>query len=280
MTSVRLHRLLLVVSVLVPAAVFVAAAAWNRSEVLRENEETISRTTAILHEHARKVFDTVELVIGRVDDRIRDMSWDEISQPQTSAFLQQLKAPLGQVVSIWVTDANGRVRAGSQPWDPKVSIAEREWFRAQKERDAGSYISSAFEGKATRIASFAYSRRRTSPDGRFDGIIHVALSPEYFAHFYQEAVPAGDTVAALIRQDGAILARFPYRTVSAPLPGTSPLMRGIDVDANRGEISGTSAMDGRERIYAYRRVAPYPVYVTHGVDRACWSTGRSPPSPP
>jgi signal transduction histidine kinase len=268
MTSVRLHRLLLVVSVLVPTTVFVAAAAWNRSEVLRENEETITRTTAILHEHARKVFDTVELVIGRVDDRVQGMTWDEISKPGTSAFLQQLKAPLNQVVSIWVTDANGRVQAGSQPWDPNVTIAEREWFKAQKDRDAGSYISSAFEGKATQTASFAYSRRRSTPDGRFDGIIHVALSPEYFARFYQEAVPEGETVAALIRQDGEILARFPFRAVSSRLPAASPLMRGIEVDADGGEISGRSALDGRDRIYAYRRVAPYPVYVTHGVDRA------------
>ena len=45
--SVRLHRLLLVAALLVPAGVFTAAAAWNRAEVLRDNEETITRTTAI-----------------------------------------------------------------------------------------------------------------------------------------------------------------------------------------------------------------------------------------
>jgi hypothetical protein len=58
LSSVRLHRLLLVASLLVPALVFVAAAAWNRLEVLRENDETITRTAAILHEHAHKVFDS------------------------------------------------------------------------------------------------------------------------------------------------------------------------------------------------------------------------------
>ena len=191
LSSVRLHRLLLVASLLVPAFVFVAAAAWNRAEVLRENEETITRTAAILHEHARKVFDTVELAIGRVEDRIQAMSWDEIAAPETSAFLRRLKAPLEQAVSIWITDAGGYVRAGSQEWDPTVSIAEREWFQVQRETDAGTYISAAFEGKATRISSFAVSRRRSTPDGRFDGIIHVALSPEYFRHFFQEAAPPG-----------------------------------------------------------------------------------------
>ncbi|EIM26757.1 hypothetical protein [Microvirga lotononidis] len=73
-SSIRLHRLLLVASLLVPALVFIAAAAWNRSEVLRENDEAISRTAAILHEHAHKVFDTVDLLIGRVEDRTDKMS--------------------------------------------------------------------------------------------------------------------------------------------------------------------------------------------------------------
>jgi signal transduction histidine kinase/CheY-like chemotaxis protein len=196
------------------------------------------------------------------------MTWDAISEPETSAFLRELKAPLGQVVSIWVSDADGIVRAGSQPWEPSVTVSEREWFKVQQERDAGSFISSAFEVKATLTASFAYSRRRTTGDGRFDGIIHVALSPEYFAHFYREAVPEGATVAALIRQDGEILARFPYRPVSPRLPATSPLMRGIDMDSAGGEVAGRSATDGRDRIYAFRRVAPYPVYVSHGVERA------------
>jgi hypothetical protein len=142
-SSVRLHRLLLVASLLVPAIVFVAAAAWNRAEVLRENEETITRTTAILHEHARKVFDTVNLSLGRVDDRTRVMSWEEIAAPETNAFLQRLKAPPEQAVSIWITDATGHVRAGSQPWDPNVAIAEPEFFQVQRGRDAGTYIRAA-----------------------------------------------------------------------------------------------------------------------------------------
>jgi phenylpyruvate tautomerase PptA (4-oxalocrotonate tautomerase family) len=139
-SSVRLHRLLLVASLLVPAIVFVAAAAWNRLEVLRESAETISRTAAILHEHAHKVFDTVDLVIGRVEDRTHGMPWEEIAAPETSAFLQRIKAPLEQVVSIWITDATGHVHAGSQPWDPAITIDEREWFQAQRGRDVGTFI--------------------------------------------------------------------------------------------------------------------------------------------
>jgi signal transduction histidine kinase/CheY-like chemotaxis protein len=267
MTSVRLHRLLLVASLLVPASVFVAAASWNRSEVLRENTETISRTTAILHEHARKVFDTVELALGRVDDRVRTISWDEISSPEMNAFLRDLKAPLEQAVSIWVTDATGHVRAGSQDWNPAVSIAEREWFAVQRERDAGTYISAAYEGKATKTASFAVSRRRSTADGQFDGIIHIALSPDYFAQFYGEAAPSGPHVAALLREDGEVLARAPGRPSPSRLVREA-LMRAISARPSGGGLSGLSTTDQRERFYAYRRVSPYALYVAFGIDAA------------
>lgn len=268
MPSVRLHRLLLVAALLVPALVFAAAAAWNRAEVLRDNEETITRTTAILHEHARKVFDTVELVIGRVEDRTHDMSWEEIAAPETSAFLQSLKAPLEQAVSIWITDATGHVRAGSQPWDTNVTVDEREFFQAQRGRDAGTYISAAFEGKATGRSSFAVSRRRSTPDGHFDGIIHVALSPEYFSRFFREAAPPGPHAAALIREDGSILARSPAQAADSRLGPDNILMRSIAAQSDGGVLFGTSSTDQRERYYAYRHVGAHPVYVAFGIDAA------------
>ena len=172
---IRFHRYLLVASVLVPGLVFLAAAAWNRSEVLREDTQSIARTAAVFQEHARKVFDTVELVLGRVDDRIRGQSRDEISSAGTGAFLRDLKAPLVARGLHLGTDARP-ILAGSQSWDATVTIAEREFFQVQRRQDAGLFISTAFTGKATGISSFAVSRRRSTPDGRFAGTIHVAHS--------------------------------------------------------------------------------------------------------
>ncbi|WP_240540067.1 hybrid sensor histidine kinase/response regulator [Salinarimonas soli] len=246
---------------------FAAAALWNRSEVLREDTQTIQRTTAILHEHARKVFDTVELVIGRVDDRTRDLSWEEIASPATSAFLRDLKSPLEQAVSIWITDASGRVRAGSQAWDPAVSLADRDFFAAQRERDAGLFISEPFQGRATRTSSFAASRRRSAADGRFGGTIHVSLSPDYFSRFFDEASPNGPDFAALIRQDGEILARSPVRAANARVAPDSPLMRAIKDRPDGGLVSGVSQVDRRDRVFAYRKVGPYPLYVSFAIDR-------------
>jgi hypothetical protein len=108
------HRLLLASAIVVPTSVFVAAAAWNRSEVLRDGTDAVIRTAAVMHEHAAKVFDTADLILAHVNDRTRAMTWDEIAKPETSAFLARTFTPLQQVVSVWITDPQGVVQAGSQ----------------------------------------------------------------------------------------------------------------------------------------------------------------------
>ena len=269
MPSLRLHRLLIAASLVGPAGLFAAATLHNRSEVLREGEATVARTAAVMDEHARKVFETGELVLGRVDDHIRGLEWSAISRPETSAFLAQLTTPLEQIVSIWVADDQGSVRAGSQRWNPAATIADRDFFQVHRERDAGAYISTAFRGRATQVASFALSRRRSTADGQFDGTVHIALSPEYFTDYYGAVAPNLAHAAALVRSDGAILARSPQVNGSdSRHSADSPLMSQIASSPNVGLFSAVSGQDGTDRIYAYRKVGGYPLYVGFGVDHA------------
>ncbi|MBI0534793.1 response regulator [Roseomonas sp. KE2513] len=269
MPSLRLHRVLVAASVLMPLGLFAAAAAHNRADVLRQGEAAVVRTVTVMDEHARKVFETGELLLGRVDDRIRGMGWDEIASPAMNDFLAGLIAPLEQVVSIWVTDAQGMVRAGSQVWDPSMSIAGREFFQVQREANAGPFVSASFLGRATRVPSFALSQRRSTEDGHFDGIVHISLSPEYFTRYYASSTPEVALVAALLRADGAVLARVPEQEPAPTrLPPDSRLLRQFAAQSAGGSFLGVTAPDGVERAYAYRRVGNYPLYVALGVDKA------------
>jgi signal transduction histidine kinase/CheY-like chemotaxis protein len=253
--------------VAIPASLFAGAVVKNRNDVLRDAQDAITRTANIMHEHARKVFETEELVIGRVDDRVHNLSWDQIAAPETSEFLARLKLPLEQAVSIWVADADGTVQAGSQPWDRSVKIDRREFFTAQQQSDAGFHVSAAFRGRATLAGSFAVSRRRTTPDGRFDGTIHISLSPEYFARFFAQAAPDYPRHSALLlRADGEVLAREPADPVHTRIDQRSAIMRAISAHPDGGTLIGVSGRDGLQRMISFRRVEAYPVYVVLGIE--------------
>ncbi len=265
MSSVRLHRALLLAALVVPALLFAAAAWQNHRDVLREGSDGIVRTCAVMQEHARKVFETAELTIGWVDDRIDDEDWPTIASPATSEFLHRLRSSMDQIVSLWVADGDGIVRAGSQPWPAGSGIGPREFFQRQRTA-TGLGISAPFRGVATGLPSFAVIRRRTVPNGAFDGTVHAAIDPAYFTRFYQQAAPPGGHVAALILTDGIVLAREPANG-DQTLDAGSAVQQAIASGALGGAYEGVGA-GGKPLIYAVRPVGTYPVYVVFAVPKS------------
>ena len=81
---------------------------------------------------------------------------------------------------------------------------------------------------------FALSRKRITADGRFAGVIVISISPDYFRDYY--ATLTQPIVAALIRSDGLVLARYP----DLPQIGTRLTSNSFLLDAvpARAGISG------------------------------------------
>ncbi|MFC4168299.1 ATP-binding protein [Teichococcus aestuarii] len=266
----RAQHLVLVAAVLVPASVFAIAAWWNRAEVLREGSDAMARSAAVLHEHAAKVFDTAELILTQAEQHVGGMEPEAIAAPGVSDYLSQLAAPLEQIVSIWVADEQGKVLAGSQPWDRNVSIAGRDFFLGAREQGApGTYVSAPFVGRATQEASFALSRPRLTPEGRFIGTLHVAMSPTYFAQFYKETVPPFLRYAALVRLDGTILAHHAAPGRSMPLarfPAGGPFQQAVSRNPDGRVAMAISPHDGVEAVFAYRRIRNQSAFVALRAD--------------
>src|SRR5439155_7531384 len=119
---------------------------------------------------------------------------------------------LPQTTAIWLIDPEGRGRNGSVffPAPPTSVVVDRDYFVALKREDAGTVIGQAYLGRAqSDRLFFNVARRRGSADGRFDGVIVIALSPEYFANVYRTMVAGSDDTISLLRSDGAVLARGP-----------------------------------------------------------------------
>ncbi|MGF3023209.1 ATP-binding protein [Methylobacterium aquaticum] len=267
LSTVRLHQLLVAAAFLVPCVVLVGAAWWNRAEVLREEDSAVVRTAAVMHEHASKVFDTAELAMDRVDDYVFDRGWSQIAAPATGGFLASLKAPLAQARAVWVVDPQGKIQASSREADLGRDVAERDVFSVHRQRDIGIYVSPAVR-EPDGTAAFMVSRRRSTDDGRFDGVIVIALGTEYFARFYAEIAAPTDHRAMLVRADGAVLVREPPGPeVDERLAQGDPLLRAIRARPQGGAASGTPPGEA-ERLYAWRRIGEYPVDVAFSVETA------------
>ena len=81
-SAVRVLQLMMVASVVLPAALFAWASWLNYRQEYAIVDERIDRSLDILHEHTLKVFQTVERTMAEVDEVARDMSDEAIRADQ------------------------------------------------------------------------------------------------------------------------------------------------------------------------------------------------------
>jgi two-component system NtrC family sensor kinase len=273
--TIRLLHILLIAAVIVPLAVFAGASWFDWSEVRSQATLQATRTAQILREHAIKVFESHEFALDLIDDRIRGLDWAAIrDSSEVQQFLARIVSRQYLVNSIALVAPDGQVASVSTAFPtPPLDMTDRDYFRAALSGDRHTYISPAGQGRLTGTQVVVVSRPRATADGRFDGVIAVAVSIERFSQFYRDTVALDQNSVTLARADGAVLVREPRATAGATvLTPRSGFVRSI---ATGNPIYRTvGELDGVERLHALQKVGPYPVYVSFGLSfgslRATW----------
>ncbi len=256
----RSQTLLIASAVIVPAALFVSAAWQSRTDALRKGEGEIIHSIAELRDSVHTTLDAEKRTLISVEDHIRNMTWAEIADPDTSVFLHHLASAMEGIEAIWIADPDGYVRAASEPWGPGVRVPEQEFFTAKHDDETGVYLSTLIQGATPSITSIEVVRSRLSRDGAFNGTIHAALSASYFEDYFQTATPASNH-AVMVRDDGVVLtddARVP----DYYLDPHTPLMQHI-----AAQPIGRMLAD-RETLYSYLQVPGFPVYISIGANKS------------
>ena len=140
--------------------------------------------------------------------------------------------------------------------------ADREFFLALREGGPEVHISRLYDGRFDKVPFFAINKRRPSSTGRFNGLVNVSASPEFIASFYAKLVGERDDMMALVRSDGQFLARYPY-SENVNLPPASWLTEAFSSQSPEKNRM-VSGVDNIERVYAFRKLEGYPLYVVVG----------------
>jgi len=260
-------RGLVLASVLLPLLVFAGGGwlAWRGT--LHEATANLLSALAVSDEQVTRVLDTHILLGGRVNDLLGDASDEAIIARERELHnrLVAMIAGYRQVTAIVVTSADGHplVATSRFPADRRISFSDREYFSTLRDGGAPFQIGGVVFGRVTRADVFTVAIRRTGEGRSFNGAILVGASPGYFSKFDNDLF-GGDTdyTAQLLRDDGTPLAGFPESSSNGKRDQF--LVDTITRAPLGGLVRGVSAIDGVERMIAYRRLANYPVYVTIG----------------
>lgn len=256
----RLSALLLA-SLLVPLALFIGQGVQTYSEVEAAVAERLSRRTAVMAEHVARVLDGQKLIIDVIEAEIRGLEPAAVTNsPRVARLLTnlQIEHPVTAAVAIFAPDGEVLLSA---PQGLPGNHANRSYFR-DAPTVPGFSISAQFVGELTLQPVFIMARREHS-----GMVIAVGLRSRYFEETF--ATSAGedlaDGVVTLYRDDGAHLARTPKSDALADLGAGSPGLMRVKHLAPEGVYQIAPADRGDNRLYAYRKVDGYPLWVTNGI---------------
>ncbi|MET3337081.1 MULTISPECIES: hybrid sensor histidine kinase/response regulator [Bradyrhizobium] len=277
--SLRLLQWMMAASLALPVALFVITSAISYTSTRDIADREIERTLDVVHEHALKVFETIDRSLAELNEVVRGLPDDVIRarEPALHRRLRRLTDSLPQLKSAWIFDADGKALVNSLASPPpELRFADRDYFYAHVDQTIGSFIGTALTPRPPYQGArfFGVSRRRDSDDGSFIGVIQASVLPEYFESFYARIGSDAGSFFTMGRTDGVLLAHFPRLDRDLRLDPTGPVGREIAAHPEHGLITVAWPSDGIERRIGYRRIAEYPIYVSAGLEtsaiRARW----------
>ncbi|HYH21518.1 MAG TPA: ATP-binding protein [Azospirillum sp.] len=247
---------------------FFALIGWRAYDTaLADLERHAEATATLLHQHATRLIKSYAFTASLVEDRAFALGWPDTGGTQELLqFARHLVANADQVAAIRLIDAAGHVAAtGEVAATPALTEIEREIVDALA-AGAPATVGMAYRMPASGHEVFDVARRHATPEGRFNGVVLLTAPVSALGDFHHSVGPRSGDALALIRADGQTLLRHPRN--DAPLPGLDrDLLDAIHAAPEEGRYRSAIA-DGVERVYAYRRLADFPVYVTYGADVA------------
>ena len=261
-----------VACLVMPLALFAGASWLAYGEVKQQANDHLRRTLDLLYVSVQATFDTEYLVTTNVTELVDDYTNAEIKANEAKLHEQLLRLvkSLPQVEDVWVLDETGAplVTAKVFPLPQGFNYADRTYFQAHRagvERN----VSELIHGRVKDIDFFQYSVRRHKPDGSFNGVIAVSISPDYFKAMFSRGADTKLAVASIIRSDGQILARYPGTGPTDRVGPNSGFMTTTAAHPEEGSYTlGSGVVDGVARTVLYRKLPDLPIYVVHGVPTA------------
>lgn len=235
----------------------------NAQRIETESAERDARNFArALEEHTERTVESADQAVTFLRHR-----YDTLGNALDIAKDLQDGVILGDFYNLFtIVNEHGDVVLSSKPFQP-TNLADREHIRVHMiENNGGLFISKPVLGRVSKKWSIQMTRRISYPDGSFKGVVVVSIDPMYFTRLYHDLDLGRHGLVSLVGEDGTIRARDAGddsgqgQDISA-----SPLFKAMRASDN-GLVRVVSTIDGRERIFAYRKLTQYPLYVVVGID--------------
>jgi PAS domain S-box-containing protein len=106
------------------------------------------------------------------------------------------------------------------------------------------------------------SRRINTPDGAFGGVVSIGVDPHYFSNFYRDIDLGKEAVVTLAGNDGFVRSRMSGKEADSGQDLSNTHIVNAVKQGRQGSLTFQSKFDGINRIWSYRALRDYPLWVT------------------
>jgi hypothetical protein len=211
-------------------------------QTLTDAGRRLESQAALTVEHVDQVLRAADLGLRSVDD---DLDTPEIvlarSYDRMHGLLRRIQVVSPALQGMAIVGADGRVVASaSSPDPPPIDLSDRSFFRIHRDDpNAGFHVAPPLLARVFDVVAIPVSRRLSTSDGAFAGIVTARVDPAYFERFFR-SVDAD--VVALFLNDGTLLARHPATDIlkTPRVPPTDGLLK-FSLDQRTGRFEGMSS---------------------------------------
>lgn len=253
----------LMFSGLIAAFLLLTKADYEDSE--QRARRDLTELTLLLEEHTRVVLNTNMIQLKRVISLVGDRPLSELRGSESDQrALIQIHQDTEDCHSIWIFDEFGKlVLTTSNSPGAYTDVSDRDFFKTLKDTGQPLLLSPLMKGREYGGYYFVMSRPINDAAGNFRGVVQSSIKIDYFADFYRQLAPRGATAFTIVRDDGALVMRWPLPNPDEPEKtlARAQLFTKFLKESPTGLIGGPSPIDGVERMVAYRKMRGAPLVV-------------------
>ncbi|MRW91481.1 diguanylate cyclase [Duganella sp. FT80W] len=241
--------------------------AWDSElKTGRTATENIAQATS---EHAAE---TLQMLSGLLDGLVERVMIDGTSGPGGERLRRYMMTRLGNhpaLQGLFVYDSAGNWLVSTASLnDQPPSNHDRAYFLYHRAHaDDLPHVDGPVLSRSSGEWVLTLSRRLNTADGRFDGVVLATIPARYFLRYYQQFNIGQRGLLLLARSDGTVVARLPAAIdTSGSNISDRPIYRHMQAHpAQHDTVMLRSTFDQTLRLFSYRRLAAYPLFVAVGL---------------
>jgi two-component system NtrC family sensor kinase len=245
---------------------------WSAAERRRTIEQGYRNGFNLAHvlkEQVAGLVSSVDLTFKGIADTLVLLPDLATHDPAFEESLRQKLPRLPFVRALFVVGPDGLISQDTDhPFTPRISLADRDYFKAHVEKPGTSlYIGPPLLSRSTGTWFVSMSRRLSTHEGAFAGVIVAAVELNRFAAFYRLLDLGPRDAVSLFLADGTFLVRVPEAGLTVGQSVAQiPLFRDHLPASPNGSFRSTATFDGRVRLISYRTLENAPLVVAVALD--------------